>query len=468
MQAQQTQQHRLWGVLLASVFLSLWFSVEIAQAAPKQEQCLKTVFTTLESQNPDQDIKDFNADLNKAKKAIQNAPNFGPGPAGQLIIAVSAIVCHLAEAKLQVTSKEQKMRLTEAIAKLRNIFKRIAQANFLTEADKIKDWLAKLFFLEPDKFLKFKVNHDYLWNLIRLELILDNTGKAQEPDVFVVQPGWADIDLILLSRSRIDSNERISPRGQTTKHWGCALDPNATNLVLCTYAPQDGLFFVQTKDVDNANDVLFTQQGGRQVAGGQDTLQYYTEIVLKHIGASAAQWRNDYASGAQVACLYYDFILRLQLQCPQSICGPAGCVGIPFNPPPLPKLELIVGILFWSGNIINADKVKQEITGLGLPAGQALNAAQISVRNALNKEVKGLVIGWRVIQPPQRQIQYQYSCVSVQRDALAWGQCDTAVTPQGTETPLRLFRKNDAGAFVCFSFGQSPTPKNKCTIIEKG
>lgn len=460
--------------LLASVFLNLWLSAEMSQAAPKQDQCLQAVFTALKSKNPDQDTKDFKADLDKAIKALKNAPNFGAALAGQLQISTFAIVCHLRDTvdtvpPLRVAATERQKRLKEAIAKLRNIFQRIAQANFLLEADKIKDWLAKLFFMGPDNFLKFKQNaKKYVWNLVRLELILDNTGAEQE-GVFLVQVGWTDVDLVLFSSPRIDSNTRVDPQnpGQTRTLWGCALDPNATKLVTCTYADQDGLFFVQIKDTDDAKNVLFTPQGGQQVAGGQDTLQHYTEITLKHIGAKAAQWRNDYAGGATVACRYYDPVTKGSLACPQAVCSPLGCQAIPFNPPELPKLELVVSILFWSVNTANADKVKQEITGLSLPAGQALNAAQTQVRNALNKEVKGLVIGWRALQPSQQQgqIQIYYSCAAVQRDVPAWGPCDTAVKqPQGTETPLRLFGKKGAKDFVCFSFGRSP---DKCTSAEK-
>lgn len=161
MQAQQTQQHRLWGVLLASVFLSLWFSVEIAQAAPKQDQCLKTVFTTLKSQNPDQDIKDFNADLDKAKKAIQAAINkkiLDEKIDAMFEQSVQEIICHCAKtldllAAIK-TSLEQKTRLTEIVFKLRNLFQRIAKSD--AKADDFKDWLAKLFFLAPNGFLKLK------------------------------------------------------------------------------------------------------------------------------------------------------------------------------------------------------------------------------------------------------------------------------------------------------------------------
>lgn len=402
MQAQRAKQHRLWMGLLVSVFLNLWLSASMAQAAPKQDQCLRAVFTAINSQNPEQDTKDFKADLNKAMQALQNAPNFGNKPAAQLVASTFAIVCHLRDTvRLTAVAAEQQMRLKEAIAKLRNIFQRIVQANTLTEADKIKDWLAKLFFLGPDKFLhpKFKVNNLYIWNLVRLELVLNNAGAAQEGGVFAVPAGGTDVDLIMLGKPAIDSNKR-EEQGRERVPWPCEL--SSTQIKACIYGYQDGLFFIQIKDVANVDDVLFTQQGGQQVAGGEGTLQHYTEIVAKHISVNAANWRNSYGAGV-VSC-----IIGLP-----RVPRPRKCIG-PNVPPDLPKTELIIGILFRSANVANADTVKREITGLGLPAGAGLNRAQRAIREALNKEVKGLAIGWKVIQQQREQI--AYSCAATFRD----------------------------------------------------
>jgi hypothetical protein len=374
----------------------------MAQAAPKQDQCLRAVFTAINSQNPEQDTKDFKADLNKAMQALQNAPNFGNKPAAQLVASTFAIVCHLRDTvRLTAVAAEQQMRLKEAIAKLRNIFQRIVQANTLTEADKIKDWLAKLFFLGPDKFLhpKFKVNNLYIWNLVRLELVLNNAGAAQEGGVFAVPAGGTDVDLIMLGKPAIDSNKR-EEQGRERVPWPCEL--SSTQIKACIYGYQDGLFFIQIKDVANVDDVLFTQQGGQQVAGGEGTLQHYTEIVAKHISVNAANWRNSYGAGV-VSC-----IIGLP-----RVPRPRKCIG-PNVPPDLPKTELIIGILFRSANVANADTVKREITGLGLPAGAGLNRAQRAIREALNKEVKGLAIGWKVIQQQREQI--AYSCAATFRD----------------------------------------------------
>jgi hypothetical protein len=439
MQAQRAKQHRLWMGLLVSVFLNLWLSASMAQAAPKQDQCLRAVFTAIKSQNPEQDTKDFKADLNKAMQALQNAPNFGNKPAAQLVASTFAIVCHLRDTvRLTAVAAEQQMRLKEAIAKLRNIFQRIVQANTLTEADKIKDWLAKLFFLGPDKFLhpKFKVNNLYIWNLVRLELVLNNAGAAQEGGVFAVPAGGTDVDLIMLGRPAIDSNKR-EEQGRERVPWPCEL--SSTQIKACIYDYQDGLFFIQIKDVANANDVLFTQQGGQQVAGGEGTLQHYTEITLKHISANAANWRNAY--GAEVVACWYS-ILGGRLPCPQQ--------------PLLPQVELVIGILFWS-SIDNADKVKQEVTGLGVAR---LNNAQLAVKNALNKEVKGVAIGWRTLDQ-QKKVIINYSCAGVDRQAKTWQQCNEATNP------LQLFGKENAARFVCAAFGRDELAKCIKDAVEK-
>lgn len=428
MQAQQTQQHRLWGVLLASVFLSLWFSVEIAQAAPKQDQCLKTVFTTLKSQNPDQDIKDFNADLDKAKKAIQAAINkkiLDEKIDAMFEQSVQEIICHCAKtldllAAIK-TSLEQKTRLTEIVFKLRNLFQRIAKSD--AKADDFKDWLAKLFFLAPNGFLKLKDRWGhYIWNLVRLELILDNTGAKRE-GIFVVQPSWTDVDLVLLGKEVVGGY-----RDGIRDLWPCGKGKS------CYYQIQDGLFFIQTSAVTNANAVLYTQQGGQQVAGGPGTLQHYTEIALKHIGANADGWRTAYTN--------------VNSYCITSINPLRFCQALPS----LPGLEMVVGIAFWGINPQNADQVKKEITGLDLPAGQQLNAAQKAVQAALNTETKGLVVGW-LTALVQQQAQVQYSCAAVKRMNKVWSSCNPQAAIKAND-PYQYFSPVDAERFTCNAFGQ--------------
>jgi hypothetical protein len=440
MNAPQKQPCSLLVGLVVGTLLFLWLSVwETAAQAQQQRDCVADLFKEMQNLgiqvNLQKDPQDFKTDRNNAKNAIQNAIKANKLAAGEDTMfdkAVEAIACHLADTpNLPVVQAERQTRLKEAVAKLRNLFQRIA--NPAAGADDLKDWLAKLFFLAPEGFLKFKRNGTYTWNLVRLELVLNQAGAAQEGQ-FVVQQGWTKVDLVLLALNFVSS--------QIVKHleWQC-------QGVSCFYSLfLDGLFFIQTKDVDNANSVLFTQQGGQQVAGGQGTLQHYSEITLKHIGANAAKWRNLYKPGQQ-ACMIPPGI---------GFIIPTRCGKLP----QLPNLEFIIGILF-RGMPLNADQVKKEITGLGLAAGQ-LNAAQRAVQAALNAETKGLAVGWTAL--VQQKAQQQYSCAAVDRTNKVWVNCDIA-SARRANNPLRFFFPGDAASFVCMAFGIGG--REECKAQEK-
>jgi hypothetical protein len=444
MNAPQKQPCSLLVGLVVGTLLFLWLSIweTAAQAQQQQRDCVADLFKEMQNLgipvNLQKDPQDFKTDRDNAKKAIQNAIKANTLAAGEDTMfndAVEAIACHLADTpNLPVVQAERQTRLKEAVAKLRNLFQRIA--NPVAGADDLKDWLAKLFFLRKKNFLK-KNNNQYVWNLVRLELVLNNAGAAQEPNVFAVPAGGTDVDLVLFAPLKIYSSS-----------WQCA---DLGGVQICDYDFQNGLYFVQTKDVANANDVLFSRQGGQQVAGGEGTLQHYTEIVAKHISVNAANWRNSYGAGV-VSC-----IIGLP-----RVPRPRKCIG-PNVPPDLPKTELIIGILFRSANVANADTVKREITGLGLPAGAGLNRAQRAIREALNKEVKGLAIGWKVIQQQREQI--AYSCAATFRDTdvpvfgrlVDWGPCSFIAG----NNPLRFFATGDAAELACEAFGIAEPKCNK-------
>lgn len=438
----KASKHFYVGLVIgASVLLgALWLSVgpDLAQGQ-QQRNCVADLFQKMQQMgiavNLPKDQKDFETDRDNAKAAIQKAIKAGTLAAGtdtQFTDSVETISCHLVDtATWPLVKAEQDRRLTEAVAKLRNLFQRIA--NPAAGADDLKDWLAKLFFLGPKNFFRFSnAQGQYIWNLVRLELVLNQNGAAQEPGVFAIPATGTDVDLVLLGRRVITPDVP----GKAGANWGCGV------IGRCSYgfgvSNQDGLFFIQIKDIANANNVLFTQQGGQQVAGGLGTLQHYTEIVLKHIGGNAANWRNLYNQG-QLNCMIPAGVF------PRLWPMPCGIL------PKLPELELIIGIAFW-GMPQNADKVKQEITGLGLAAGQALNAAQQAVQAALNAETKGLVVGWTAL--VQQKTQIQYSCAAVDRKTKVWTKCD-AQAAIAANNPLQYFSPVNAKKFVCNSYGQA-------------
>ena len=174
--------------LAAGVLLASWLSVGPALAqAQQQRNCVANLFQEMQrlgiAVNLPKDQTDFETDRGNAAKAIQNAIKANTLAAGtdtQFADSVEAIACHLADtARIPLTIPERNTRLTDAVAKLRNLFQRIA--NPVAGAEDLKDWLAKLRFaywaLQKDPN-----TNDYIWHFLRLEL----------------SAGGQDIDLVLL------------------------------------------------------------------------------------------------------------------------------------------------------------------------------------------------------------------------------------------------------------------------------
>lgn len=250
------------------VLLTLQLSVGLAWAqAQQQNVCLANLYTELQKRNIPEKQKDFETDRDNAQKAIQAAIKAGTLGAGLDTIfsdSVQAIVCHIADTpNLPLVKAEQDTRLKEAVAKLRNLFQRIA--NPVAGADDLKDWLAKLQFarwiFSLGKNGKDRKTNQYIWNILRLELIVNNAGAPQE-GVFAVPAGGTDIDLVLFSKNKI---------GATLATWNC---PGAgPGGLKCFGLIQDAIVLLQTKDVANAATLLGAPQQGGAFAGGAGTFK---------------------------------------------------------------------------------------------------------------------------------------------------------------------------------------------------
>jgi len=90
-------------------------------------------------------------------------------------------------------------------------------------------------------------------------------------------------------------------------------------------------------------------------------------------------------------------------------------------------------------------------------------ALDAGLSEVLNKEVKGLTIGWKVIQQQREQI--AYSCAATFRDTdvpvfgrlVDWGPCSFIAG----NNPLRFFATGDAAELACEAFGIAEPKCNK-------
>jgi hypothetical protein len=390
MNAPQKQPCSLLVGLVVGTLLFLWLSIweTAAQAQQQQRDCVADLFKEMQNLgipvNLQKDPQDFKTDRNNAKNAIQNAIKANKLAAGEDTMfdkAVEAIACHLADTpNLPVVQAERQTRLKEAVAKLRNLFQRIA--NPVAGADDLKDWLAKLqFAFWPLSLGRNQQTNQYIWNILRLELIVDNTGAPRE-GVFAVPAGGVYIDLILLSKDKI---------GNAMATWQCPGGPVPEQ---CVGVIQDAIVLLKTKDVDNAAALLGAQQPDGTFAGGAGTLQEYATLALKHVATNANAWIKSYYRAAERVrgCVVMPAVIR-------RACWE------------LPSAAFVVDIAF--RNVVqNGNKVMTAIT----QDANVQNAAKAVVDNEIAK-AKGVIVAWKE-KSPQGAIERKYECRYISKKGL--------------------------------------------------
>lgn len=346
----------MWCVGLAvGLLVALGLSIEPALAqAQQQNKCLADLFAELAKRGSQEKQKDFETDRDNATKAIQKAIKAGTLAAGtdtQFLDSVQAIVCHLvATATFPVVKAEQDRRLTEAVAKLRNLFQRIA--NPIAGADDLKDGLAKLRFAYWALRKKDPITKDYIWHFLRLEL----------------PAGGTDIDLVLHGRDRV---------GHPMIAWKCpGAGPGGLE---CTGLVQDAIILLKTKDVANAANLLGAPKAGGGFTGGAGSLQDYTALALQYVAANDKTWIQNYYPAGKVS------------ECKTPNPRP------PFIPPiltcwTLPPAAFVVYITFPNA-VQNGGQVMPALT----QDANVLNAAKAVVVGGIAK-AKGLIVAWKELQ----------------------------------------------------------------------
>lgn len=396
----KASKHFYVGLVIgASVLLgALWLSVGPALAQGQQQRnCVADLFQKMQQMgipvNLPKDQKDFEADRDNAKAAIQKAIKAGTLAAGtdtQFTDSVETISCHLADtATWPLVKAEQDRRLTEAVAKLRNLFQRIA--NPAAGADDLKDWLAKLRFAYW-ALMKDPQTKDYIWHLLRLEL----------------PAGRTDIDLVLLGSNKIGANALA---------WAC---PGAgPGGLKCFGLIQDAIVLLRTKDVGNAAPLL---------GGGPGSLQDYVSLALEYVSANDKIWIQNYYPAGKV-----------------SECKAFNPAPIPIPPIitcwRLPPAAFVVDVAF-RGVVQNGNQVMAALT----QNANVQKAAKAVVVGGIAK-VKGLIVAWKEFQGGA--VVNKYDCRSVNSGGILI-QC------LFTGVDINEFPIGSADKIVCELYGKRP------------